>query len=1252
MPSHFSRYFTAWVRYHVVACAAIGFLTWASAAISAPPAISSQPTGPDFNLEIRPILSRSCFKCHGPDDTARKAGMRLDLRAIAVKPTESGSVPIVPGKTDESEVVARIFADDADTRMPPAAANVDLTPGQKELLKRWIAAGAEYKPHWSFVPPRQAPLPLAKAGHTDHWARNPIDAFVLARVEAAGLSPSPEADPYALLRRVSLDLIGLPPTPAEVDAVLAEAAAAGRGKSKDPALALAAWDTAYEHYVDRLLASPHYGERWARRWLDLARYADTNGYEKDRPRIMWPYRDWVIKAFNDDMPFDRFTIEQIAGDMLPKPTIEQRIATGFHRNTMLNEEGGADPLEYRFYAMTDRVGTTATTWLGLTMMCAQCHTHKYDPITHKEYYQFMALLDNADEPVMDIPTPDIEARRKEHQREIDKQIAALPSEYPVDAVHWLALGGKSQVITASGAAVADQGDGSWKVTGKTAETDVYTVTFDGDGTAFDSLRLEAIRDKKSGPGRTPHGNFVLTDLRVAVAPRGQPQSSPSSLSHFPAADAPISVPIVSAQADFAQDRFPVENAFDRDPTSGWAIDGAGGVKSRSATFQLNAKVVAKAAKSAGGFGLRWTITLAQNYGGRHTLGHMRLSLGDSDRGRHEQSRSAALAKGFGAWLNASRKQAGHWKVLRPLEARANVPVLSIEPDDSIFVGGDITKSDKYRLKFRTDVRGVTAIRLEVLPDDRLPRHGPGRIFYEGSPGNFFLSEITLTQGGKPQRFGSATQTFSSPGNPAQHAIDGDPQSGWSIDGGEGLRQVAVFVLEKPLDAGEFEIQMLCEKYYAADLGRFRISVSTDNAPTARETPDDIEQLLQLPDAVLTSGQRARLQTEFLLEAPETADVRKKIDQLRRLIPEYRTTLAMQERSAEHRRKTFLHHRGEFTQPKEEVEPNVVAFLPPLPADAPHDRLALARWLVSRENPLTARVTANRQWAAFFGAGLVRTLGDFGSQGEPPIHPELLDWLAVQLMNDGWSLKKLDRLIVTSATYRQASRITPALLEKDPENRLLARGPRFRMDVELIRDSLLRSSGLLSEKMFGPSVFPAQPPTITTEGAYGPMTWNISQGEDRYRRSLYTFSKRTAPFAAYLAFDGPTGEVCLARRDVSNSPLQALTLMNDELFLEAAQAAGRQLAASQAASKGPIDQRLGELFRRALVRPPTAEELTWLSAFYRKQLSRFESGKLNAKALLGKGEGKEGEGSASAAQQAAWAVTARAVFNLDETVTKE
>jgi len=1032
---------------------------------------SARAAGPDFNQEIRPILARNCYKCHGPDDEARKAGLRLDHRETAIKETDSGSAPIVPGRPDDSELVARINASDESVRMPPRSTNLQLSPQQRDLLRRWIAAGAEYQPHWSFVAPKSPPLPTVKQ---TAWPRNPIDVFVLAKLEARGLAPSPPADRYTLLRRVSLDLIGLQPMPAEVDAVLAEAAAGQEGTAA-MVDAVAAWDRAYQRYVDRLIASPQYGERWARRWLDLARYSDTNGFEKDRPRTIWPYRDWVVRALNDDMPFDQFTIEQIAGDMLPGATQSQRVATGFHRNTMLNEEGGIDPQEYRFYAMTDRVGTTATTWLGLTMMCAQCHTHKYDPITHREYYQFMALINNADEPAMDMLTPEISAQCAAREKRIVQLTTELPAKYPVNDARWKSVTA-AEVKTASGAPAKKLPEDSWQFSGVPSEA----------------------------------------------------------------------------------------------------------------------------------------------------------------------RRSAALAHGFSKWLDNSRKHAAHWTVLHPVEVGANVPLLTVQSDNSVFASGDASKNDKYHLKYRTDVRGVTAIRLEVLPDDRLPRHGPGRVYYEGSPGNFLLTDFSLRRGGNKLPFARVIDSFHSGDFSAAKAIDADLQSPWEVDGGQGRRHVAVFVLEKPLaDAGEFDLDMFFEHYYVCGLGRFRISVTTDADPEAHERPDDVERLLTVADDSLKAADRQRLQTQFLMEAPEMAEARRDLDQLIRSEPQYPTTLVMQERPPENPRPTFIHHRGEYLQPKERVQTGVVAFLPGLPPGAPRNRLTLAHWLVSRDNPLVARVTVNRQWAAMFGIGIVRTTGDFGSQGELPTHPELLDWLAVRLMDDGWSMKKLHRLIVTSATYRQSSRVTPQLFEQDPENRLLARGPRFRLEAELIRDDILRASGLLSSKMYGPSVFPPQPPAITTEGTYGPMTWTVSQGEDRYRRSLYTFSKRTAPFASFITFDAPSGEVCCARRDISNTPLQALTLLNSELFFEPAQAVGRQMATDNR----PIEAKLADLFRRAVVRPPTTQEIASLTKFYENQRARIKSGKLDAKPLAG-------EGSGDPAERAVWTLTARAVFNLDEMITKD
>ena len=992
---------------------------------------------PDFNREVRPILSNNCFKCHGPDDKARKSKLRLDVRDEAMKPAKSGDRAIVPGKVDESQMVTRIFSDDDEERMPPAATKKELSAEQKDVLKRWIAGGAKYDAHWAFVAPMQAiadwgsrieeleKRDAVRATELRAWPKNPIDDFILARLLDEGLQPAPEADAATLCRRLSLDLTGLPPTPAEADAFAADS-------TRDP-------QSAISNLADRLLASPHYGERWARRWLDLARYADTNGYEKDRTRSIWPWRDWVIAALNADMPFDQFTIEQLAGDLLPNATRDQIVATGFHRNTMLNEEGGIDPLEFRFHAMTDRVATTGVTWLGLTVGCAQCHTHKFDPILHREYYQMMAFLNNADEPDLDLPAPDADVQQDTRREKVAKLLAELPQKWPA----------------ASG---------------------------DADGK-------------------------------------------------------------------------------------------------------------------------------------------------------------------FAEWLARERGRTVVWTTLRPVSAKSNMPLLTVQPDGSVFGSGDITKTDTYELKFASVPRGITALRLEALPDERLPNHGPGMTFYEGPKGDFFLGEFQMNAVGQPVKFAKATESFSKNamgGAPATAAlaIDGDPQTGWSASGREGEPSEAVFQLAAPLaHADELSLKMMFGRHYACSLGRFRISATTDpRGAGAREMPEDIAHLLALPEEQLTAEQRGELREHFLLTAPELAEHAKQIHDLRKpAVPA--TTLVFRERPPENPRLTFIHNRGEFLQPTEGVKAGVFSFLPPLNGSGEANRLAFARWLVSPENPLTARVTANRQWAAFFGRGLVRTTEDFGYQGEPPTHPALLDWLAVEFVNQGWSMKRLHRLIVTSATYRQSSRVTPELLTKDAENRLLARGPRGRLDAEMVRDATLLAAGLLSEKIGGPGVYPPQQEGVS-EIAYGSPKWTASAGEDRYRRGLYTFAKRTAPYAMLTTFDAPTGEACIARRDVSNSPLQALTLLNDVVFIEAAQALGRTLA-SQA---GSVEDRIALLFRRVVTRTPTADEAARLAQFFTTQKARFISNELDGKAVAGEGSGDVNE-------RAAWTVLARAVFNLDEAMTK-
>ena len=1004
----------------------------ALAALIAP---SVRAADPDFNRDVRPILAGKCFKCHGPDDKARKGDLRLDLRDDAVK---AGA--IAPGKPDKSELVRRTHSADAAEVMPPAAVKNPLTDREKQTLQAWVAAGASYEPHWAFVPPKRPPIPVSRESKT---SANPIDDFVGAKRQAAGLAPSPPADRYTLIRRVSLDLTGLPPTPDEADAFV---------KDESP--------NAYEKLVDRLLASPHYGERWARHWLDLARYADTNGYEKDRPRSVWPYRDWVIRAFNDDLPFDQFTVAQLAGDLLPNATAADRVATGFHRNTMLNEEGGIDPLEFRYYAVVDRANATATTWLGLTMGCAQCHTHKFDPVTHAEYFRFLAFLNNAEEPDLELPTAEQTKQRSATRETIRTMEAELPGRLPVEQ-----------------------------------------------------------REKL-----------------------------------------------------------------------------------------------------------------------------------------------------FDVWLAAQRKDAVKWTTLRPKAMDAGPDTkLTLLADGSVLAGGDPRKQDVYALTLADLPPGTTALRIEALPHDSLPNGGPGRAFYEGPKGDFLLGEFALSADGKPVKFAGATESFkSAPNTTAALALDGQSQTGWA-GRRDGQGSNAVFPLAAPLSAKSAKLELVFERHYSASLGRFRISATTDKrAVTARDIPGEVEDLLLLADGKLTAGQRAALLHHWAATAPELKAARDEIDAVRKQLPNPPTTLVLRERPADFPRPTFRHHRGEFLQPKERVEPGVPGFLPPLPKGADANRLALARWLVSPENPLTARVAVNREWQAFFGRGLVRTLDDFGYQGDPPTHPELLDWLALEFMSPSvasggrespvgdeknseqkkqgadaprspWSLKRLHKLIVMSATYRQSSRVTPELLATDPENTLLARGPRVRLEAELVRDSLLTAGGLLARKLGGPSVFPPQP---TVEGSYGGGPWKVSDGEDRYRRGLYTFSKRTAPYAMFGTFDGPSGESCIARRDVSNTPLQALTLLNDPVATEAAQHVAKRVAEHP----GKAEERATFLFRLCLTRPPKADELAALVKFYTAKRATFATDPERADAVAGAGPG--------AAERAAWTAVARVVLNLDEFVTKE
>ncbi len=1015
-----------------------------------------EAAGPDFNREVRPVLSNRCFKCHGPDEANQEAGLRLDRPEVATAELDSGLTAIVPGDISASELVARITSGDPDLVMPPPHANMVVTPAEKQILIDWIAAGAEYQPHWAFVKPVQHEPPAVSG------LKHPVDCFVRSRLKETGLAPAAEADRATLCRRVFLDLVGLPPSPDELAAFLADESA-----------------DAYGRLVDQLLASPRYGERWARRWLDLARYADTNGYEKDRPRTIWPYRDWVIKALNDDLPFDQFTIKQIAGDMLPDATVDDIVATGFHRNTMLNEEGGIDPLEFRYLAMVDRVGTTGTTWLGLTTACAQCHTHKFDPITHTDYFSLMALLNNADEPEWIIPSADRDRRLAEAAKRAELLWNQLPEQWPV-------------------------------------------------------------------PGRP-------------------------------------------------------------------------GAKQLAAGSSEPGQVVANE--------------------GRQLVG---------------------LAERFDAWLRKETARAVAWKVVVPEAIESNMPHLVPQPDGSILGSGDVTKSDVYTLTLPASEQPVRAIRLEVLPDASLPAWGPGLCYYEGRKGDFFLSEFEVSLPLKQTRVEVAKATDSFEGKAfagkqkagASAAIDGVMSSGWSTNGRQGYAEAAVFELAEAIEPGQpIVITLRFERHFACSLGRFRLSTTTEAEAEAHGLTHEEEAALVVAPSARSVAQRQLLFRRFLGTAPEVADQVKEIERLEAAERQGLSTLVLRERPGDNPRLTHRHHRGEFLSPEEVVPPAVPSFLPQLPAHAKADRLALARWLVAPDNPLTARVVVNRHWHALFGRGLVETVADFGYQGSPPSHPELLDWLAVTFMTPveqgglGWSLKSLHRLIVTSDTYRQSSAVTPAAAERDPDNILLARGPRVRLEAEVIRDSLLKAAGLLSTKMYGPGVRPPQPAGVT-EVAFGSPKWDESKGEDRYRRSIYTFRKRTAPFAFTTTFDGPTGEACIARRDVSNSPLQALTLLNDPMFLEIARAFGEtivQVAGSDA-------DRMQELSRRLLSRDFSAEETDQLLEYLKSQRQRLAEGTLSATELMGVAESSQ-QDLQRIRQEAAWMLVARVVMNLDEAIVK-
>jgi hypothetical protein len=1180
----------------------------------------------EFERDIRPILARSCYRCHGAK--AQKGGLRLHDRTSALAGGDDGPILEV-GKSASSRIVRYVAALDDDHMMPPDGD--PLSAQEIGLLRAWIDQGAKWpqdsavaaKPlsdHWAFQPPIREPVPSVRE---TAWPRNAIDLFVLAGLEKEGLNHSPETDRVTLIRRVNLDLIGLPPTIAEVDNFLADHSS-----------------TAYDDVVDRLLASPHYGERWGRRWLDRARYADTNGYEKDRERSVWPYRDWVIRALNADMPFDQFTIEQIAGDLLPNATVDQKVATGFHRNTMINEEGGIDVEEFRFASLVDRVATTGTVWLGMTIQCAQCHSHKYDPISQREYYQFLAFLNNADEPDLDIPDPTILARRQELEAEARRLESDLENQFPADDPAWTWTPfDVAKAVSNKGATLSVQKDRSVLASGDSPESDEFRLEVANGPSSFSAIRIEALTDPslpKTGPGRTPHGNFVLTEVKLLR--ESQEVSTPIELSR--------------ASADFSQPHFDASGVIDGKPSTGWAIDDGSGHLNKNRSLVLELKEPLRLESQE-----RLAMVLEQNHGSRHTLGRFRISAGEpakppDPRLTVTERRQARLSAAMDAWEATIRPV--DWTVVAPVKVtskkNATMEMLS---DRSVLVSGDKPNNDVYAVELPLEGRRVTALRLEVLPDPSLPDGGPGRapLF---SVGDFILTEFEaglVPRDGKDVHrltLQSASQDFSEPGKSAALAIDGIPDTGWTIKGGVGRPHAAVFELREPLasDAtGRLVITLHQFGIHQMTIGRFRLSVTSDALPVrASGLAAEIEEILQVAKDQRTATKKQQLKIYFLSIAPELAAPNARIAELRRQLPKLPTSMVMEERSTPHARRTFLHKRGEFLKTTIAVAPAVPAVLHPLPDEAPRNRLTLAQWLVDRRNPLVGRVVMNQIWQAYFGRGLVTTVEDFGTRGDKPTHPELLDWLSNELIDRSWSLKAMHRLIVTSATYRQSSIGRPEDVARDPRNELLSRASRLRVDAEVVRDIALGASGLLNHEIGGPSVFPPQPDGATSL-AYGMTPWPTSKGRERYRRGLYTYLKRTAPYAAFLTFDAPTSDTTCVRRERSNTPLQALTMLNDTVIVEASQALARRIV-SECPSSPSEQARFA--FRLCMSRLPKDDEAASLVTFFELELARFRNGDESSSKVAG----TVGVSTDQTPVLAAWTTVARAILNLDETITRE
>ena len=992
---------------------------------------SSRPKTVDFNRDIRPILSETCFQCHGPDKNKRKADLRLDLKE-GVYEDLGGYAAVVPGKPDESELYRRVSSDDATEKMPPPKFAHPLTAAQVDLLKRWIEQGAEWKGHWAYIAPSRAPVPDVKQAGP---IKSEIDRFIRAKLDELGLKPAPEADRVTLIRRLSLDLTGLPPEPEEVAAFVADTR-----------------PEAYERLVDRLLASPHYGERMAIYWLDLVRYADTVGYHSDVHRDVSLYRDYVINAFNNNKTFDRFKIEQLAGDLLPDATSETRVASGYNRMLMTTEEGGAQAKEYAAKYAADRVRNVSSVWLGTTLGCTECHDHKYDPFLTKEFYSFGAFF---------------------------------------------------------------------------------------------------------------------ADLKETVVGRQEPTMMPAPEQ-------------ASRLAEFDAKIAPLRSAVD--------------------------------------------------------------------------TQTPALDTEQAAWERSLKERKVDWLVLRPVEAASkDGATLQILDDGSVLAKDKSPDNDTYTLTLKTAKNAFTAIKLEVLPDKSLPAKGPGR----AGNGNFVLNEFEVSVGGSPVAWSNVSATHSQTGFDVAASADGKADTGWAILPKAGGPNHAVYEAKADLGAKDKDettlvVTMKFNHGTQHTIGHFRLSATSSPRPVRAEGDSGlakpINAILAVEPDKRTDAQKKELSAHFRTIAPALEPTRKALAALQsqrdgfvKTIPTTLVSVSMAPRTMR------LLPRGNWLDDSGPIaEPETPRSLPPLGVSGRRaTRLDLAEWLVRRDNPLVARVFVNRLWKIAFGQGLVASLDDFGAQGAWPSHPALLDWLALELIDRGWDVKAMLRLMVTSETYRQTSTADKALRQVDPYNRWLARQSRFRLDAEAVRDDALAVSGLLARKVGGPSAKPYQPAGYWAYMNFPKREYQADHGEGLYRRGLYTYWCRTFLHPSLLAFDASTREECAVQRPRSNTPLQALVLLNDPIYVEASRVLAERIVRQGGAG---VEPRIQFAYQRALSRPARADEANVLAALYQRHHAQYQADKASAEALIHVGEWPV-PADIDPVELASWTSVARVILNLHETITR-